>query len=132
MELNADFARRVAIHAAGLPWVASPMAGVERVLGPDEHLEALRGADGVVLALPLLPSTTGLIGPEELDAMEDHAWLVNVARGAHVRTDALVEALRQDLTPPANARLVPVGVLLEFGQGKFELRQRFTGLACRG
>jgi ChrR Cupin-like domain len=30
MELNSDFSRRVAVHAAQLPWVASPMAGVER------------------------------------------------------------------------------------------------------
>src|SRR5688572_16097606 len=30
MELNADFSQRVAVHAARLPWVSSPMAGVER------------------------------------------------------------------------------------------------------
>jgi hypothetical protein len=30
MELNADFSRRVAAHAARLPWVASRMAGGER------------------------------------------------------------------------------------------------------
>src|SRR5580704_1914859 len=30
MELNADFSRRAAVHAASLPWVPSPMAGVER------------------------------------------------------------------------------------------------------
>jgi ChrR Cupin-like domain len=30
MELNADFSRRVAVHAAGLPWVPSPTAGVDR------------------------------------------------------------------------------------------------------
>ncbi len=30
MELNADFSRRVAVHAARLPWTPSPMAGVER------------------------------------------------------------------------------------------------------
>src|ERR1700746_2351148 len=30
MELNADFSQRVAVHAARLPWVASPMAGVDR------------------------------------------------------------------------------------------------------
>lgn len=30
MEVNADFSRRVAVHAARLPWVPSPMAGVER------------------------------------------------------------------------------------------------------
>jgi hypothetical protein len=30
MELNSDFTERVAVHAAKLPWTASPMAGVER------------------------------------------------------------------------------------------------------
>jgi anti-sigma factor ChrR (cupin superfamily) len=30
MELNADFTRRVAVHAAQLEWVPSPMAGVDR------------------------------------------------------------------------------------------------------
>jgi hypothetical protein len=30
MEMNADFSRRVALHAARLPWVPSPMAGVDR------------------------------------------------------------------------------------------------------
>jgi hypothetical protein len=30
MQLNADFSRRVAVHAAELPWTASPIAGVER------------------------------------------------------------------------------------------------------
>lgn len=30
MQINADFTRRAAVHAARLEWVASPMAGVER------------------------------------------------------------------------------------------------------
>lgn len=30
MEINADFSRRIAVHAARLPWVPSPIAGVER------------------------------------------------------------------------------------------------------
>ena len=30
MELNADFSQRVAVHAARLPWLASPIAGVGR------------------------------------------------------------------------------------------------------
>jgi ChrR Cupin-like domain len=30
MQLNADFSRRVAVHAADLAWMPSPMAGVER------------------------------------------------------------------------------------------------------
>jgi phosphoglycerate dehydrogenase-like enzyme len=71
----------------------APMPGVDRVLGPGDRMTALRDADAVVLALPLLPSTEGVIGPDELAAMAPHAWLVNVARGAHVQTDALVAAL---------------------------------------
>ena len=30
MEINADFTQRAVVHAAQLPWVPSPMAGVER------------------------------------------------------------------------------------------------------
>lgn len=30
VELNADFSRRVAVHAARLAWVSSPIPGVER------------------------------------------------------------------------------------------------------
>lgn len=30
MELNADFSQRAVVHAARVPWVASPMPGVER------------------------------------------------------------------------------------------------------
>lgn len=30
MDINSDFARRAVVHAAALPWVASPIAGVER------------------------------------------------------------------------------------------------------
>ena len=83
-------------HITVVRRTAAPMAGVARVLGPQDRLEALRGADAVVLALPLLADTEGLVGEVELEAMEDHAWLVNVARGGHVQTDALVAALRAD------------------------------------
>jgi phosphoglycerate dehydrogenase-like enzyme len=31
---------------------------------------------------------------DEFGLMEDHAWIVNVARGRHIVTDDLVEALR--------------------------------------
>jgi phosphoglycerate dehydrogenase-like enzyme len=71
----------------------SAMDGVARVLGADQLDDALRGAEALVLALPLLDETRGLIGARELGLLEPGAWLVNVARGAHVDTDALVAAL---------------------------------------
>jgi phosphoglycerate dehydrogenase-like enzyme len=72
----------------------SPMHGVARVVGTAELDSALVGADAVVLALALTPETTGIIGAAQLRLMEPHAWLVNVARGAHVDTAALVAALQ--------------------------------------
>ena len=70
-----------------------PMTGVADVVGPDRLHDVLSRADLVVLALALTPDTRGVIDAEALSAMREHAWLVNVARGAHVVTDALVEAL---------------------------------------
>jgi phosphoglycerate dehydrogenase-like enzyme len=73
---------------------AVSFAGAARTVGLDRLDEALPGADVVFLALALTPKTEGVIGAAQLAAMEPHAWLVNVARGRHVDTDALVEALR--------------------------------------
>ncbi len=70
------------------------MDGVDVVLEADRYADSLPGADLVVLALPLTPDTKGLIGRDELALMESHTWLVNVARGGHIVTDDLVEALR--------------------------------------
>ena len=71
----------------------APVVGAARVVGSDQLHAVLPGAALVVLALALTPETTGIIGAEELALMDGDAWLVNVARGPHVVTDALVEAL---------------------------------------
>lgn len=69
------------------------MEGADEVVGPEHLHDCLPGADLVVLALALTPDTEGIISGAELSLMEPHAWLVNVARGRHVVTDDLVEAL---------------------------------------
>jgi D-3-phosphoglycerate dehydrogenase len=51
-------------------------------------------AQHVVLATPATAATSRLIGRPQLEAMREDAWLVNVARGSVVDTDALVAALR--------------------------------------
>ncbi|HEX2176613.1 MAG TPA: NAD(P)-dependent oxidoreductase [Nocardioidaceae bacterium] len=55
--------------------------------------EALRQAHFVVLAAPSTPETRRMIARQELGSMRPDAWLVNVARGDLVDTDALVDAL---------------------------------------
>ncbi len=71
----------------------TPLPGAARTVGMDELDDVLPGAQVVVLALALTPETRGVIGAQQLAAMDDTAWLVNVARGGHVDTDALVQAL---------------------------------------
>ena len=73
---------------------STPFPGVARTVGLDDLHDALPDADVVFLALALTPETVGVIGAAELERMAPHAWLVNVARGRHVDTDALVDALR--------------------------------------
>jgi phosphoglycerate dehydrogenase-like enzyme len=71
------------------------MDGADDVFESEYLDRALPGADLVVLALALTPDTVGIMGADQFALMEPHACLVNVARGKHVITDDLVEALRE-------------------------------------
>jgi len=62
--------------------------------GLDALDAVLADADHVAIALPLTPSTRGLIGAHELGLMKPTATLVNVARAEIVDAEALYEALR--------------------------------------
>ena len=68
--------------------------GADVVVGTSNLVDALADADVVFLALSLTPETRGLIGRAELEVMQPHAWIVNVARGGHIVTDDLVRALQ--------------------------------------
>lgn len=72
----------------------APVAGAAWTGAGDELAGALPQADFVVLALPLTPETAGCFNAARLASMRRGAWLVNVARGGLVDTDALVAALR--------------------------------------
>ena len=68
--------------------------GFERVVGLD-HLDAeLPSHDVVVLAAPLTGETTELLTAARLDLLPRSAIIVNVARGAMLDDDALIERLR--------------------------------------
>jgi len=69
--------------------------GADRTVGPDDVDAAIEGAQLVVLALALTPGTAGIIDARRLALMSPDTWLVNVARGGHVVTDDLVDALRR-------------------------------------
>jgi phosphoglycerate dehydrogenase-like enzyme len=72
---------------------ADPVPGATRTVPVSRLSEVLPGALVVFVALALTPETEHIIGAQELALMDGNAWLVNVARGRHVDTDALVVAL---------------------------------------
>lgn len=59
-----------------------------------KHLDDLvHQSDAVVLSCPLTDETRGLFNEERLRSMKPGSWLVNIARGQIVDTDALVRVL---------------------------------------
>ncbi len=69
--------------------------GADAVMTSANLIDALVGADAVVVALSLTPDTDGILSRAEFEQMERHAWVVNVGRGRHIVTDDLVWALRE-------------------------------------
>jgi phosphoglycerate dehydrogenase-like enzyme len=67
----------------------------DRVFLAGQEQEFLAGLDFLVLAMPLTPATTGLVGEQELRALPPTAYLLNPARGPLVREEALLRALRE-------------------------------------
>jgi D-3-phosphoglycerate dehydrogenase len=61
---------------------------------PVDRLDELWGrADHFVIAAPATDATQHLVGARELAALRPHSWIVNIARGSLIDTDALVAAL---------------------------------------
>jgi phosphoglycerate dehydrogenase-like enzyme len=74
---------------------AEPLEGAQTVVGTENLVDAIVGADAVVVALALTPDTEGILGRNEFELMEKHAWVVNVGRGRHIVTEDLVWALQE-------------------------------------
>ncbi|MFD2079046.1 Phosphoglycerate dehydrogenase [Actinopolymorpha cephalotaxi] len=72
----------------------TPVPGAAHTYTPDRLDDVLSASDVVVIGAPSTAETKHLIGARELELMQPHAWLVNIARGSLIDTDALVEALR--------------------------------------
>jgi phosphoglycerate dehydrogenase-like enzyme len=76
------------------PRPADPVADVERIWPVEQLPELLRGSDFVVIAAPHTPDTAGMFGRSQFELMRRSAYLINIGRGAIVRLDDLVAALR--------------------------------------
>jgi D-3-phosphoglycerate dehydrogenase len=64
-----------------------------KIFGPDELHRVLAESDLAVITLPLTERTRHLMGEREFALLGPNASLINVSRGAVVKTDELVTAL---------------------------------------
>lgn len=83
------------VRVIGVNRSGRPLAGAASTVTVDRLGEVIHEADWVVVAAAATAQTQHLIDRGMLGAMRDSAWLINVARGELVDTDALVEALEE-------------------------------------
>ncbi|HIK05421.1 MAG TPA: D-2-hydroxyacid dehydrogenase [Trichormus sp. M33_DOE_039] len=67
----------------------------DKVVDADEWRSLLPEVDYLVIATPLTPETKGLIDETVLRSLPNHAYLINIARGAVVDEPALMKALSE-------------------------------------
>lgn len=72
---------------------STPVPGASRTVATAALHEMLPEADVVIVAAALTGGTKHLFGADEFSVMKNTAYLVNIARGGLVDTDALVGAL---------------------------------------
>ncbi|UXX81847.1 D-2-hydroxyacid dehydrogenase [Roseovarius pelagicus] len=87
-------AKAFGMHVIGTRARPTDMENVDEVHPSDALLDLMPRADFVIVCVPLLPATRGLIGAQTFAAMKPSAILVDVSRGGVVDGDALVNAIR--------------------------------------
>jgi len=94
--VGSEIAKRAKVFGMkvlGVDVVSPTTPDVDQMYSPDQRLEVLPQCDFVVLCMPLLPSTTGMIGRKELTMMRPTAWLMNVGRGPLLGESDLLDAI---------------------------------------
>ena len=72
-----------------------PSGLLDESYGLDRLQSFMRGADAIVVSLPLSGETEGLVGAPEIAAMRSDAVILNVGRGPVINEQALFDALIQ-------------------------------------
>ncbi|HET8577816.1 MAG TPA: D-2-hydroxyacid dehydrogenase [Methylomirabilota bacterium] len=88
-------ARALGMRVIGVSRRGRRVREADRVYKTGALRRALGEADFVVLTVPLLPETRGLIGAAELAAMKPSVWLINIARGPVADEGAFLRALSE-------------------------------------
>jgi phosphoglycerate dehydrogenase-like enzyme len=95
--IGAELARKAAaleMRVIGTKRDVTQVPHVAKVVGPDRTDEILAESDFVVLLLPATPATENFIDAARLARMKPSAWLLNFGRGALIKDEDLVTAVR--------------------------------------
>ncbi len=95
--IGAELARKaeaLEMRVIGTKRGVAEVPHVAKVVGPGRTDEILAESDFVVLLLPATPQTENFIDATRLARMKKDAWLLNFGRGALIRDDDLVAAVR--------------------------------------
>ena len=90
-------ARALGMHVTGVRRTPDEgdLSWVDRTASTAELADMVPEADAVVLALPATAATEGLFTAALVEALPEHAVLVNVGRGTTLDERALVDSLRE-------------------------------------
>lgn len=107
------------LHRLGFPvriWsrTAKEIAGCTSFAGPERLPAFAQDLKALVNLLPLTAATQGILNTALFDRLADGAFLINVARGAHLVDDDLLAAIRRGKIDAArldvfNAEPLPTG-----------------------
>ncbi|HET7482158.1 MAG TPA: D-isomer specific 2-hydroxyacid dehydrogenase family protein [Actinomycetota bacterium] len=81
------------VRMLGISRSGGPVEGIERTATTDALRDLVGEADYVVIAAALTDETYRCFDASIFEAMKPSAWLINVARGGLVDTDALIAAV---------------------------------------
>jgi len=69
---------------------------VDELWTPERLTDLLGRSDFLVISIPSIPETFGLIGPEELRGMKKTAYLINLTGGYAIEEETLIQALQEN------------------------------------
>ncbi|MEM8792243.1 MAG: D-2-hydroxyacid dehydrogenase [Pseudomonadota bacterium] len=90
---TARIAKAMEMTVLGVRARPQPSPYVDEIVTTSEMTTVLSRADFILVCLPLLPGTRGLIGEDAFAAIKPASVLVDVSRGGIVVADALIRAL---------------------------------------
>ncbi|MEV0250947.1 D-isomer specific 2-hydroxyacid dehydrogenase family protein [Nocardia sp. NPDC050712] len=86
-------AQVIAVNRSGRPVTGPGIPDSVETVPADQLGKVWSRTDHVVIAAPATAATQHLLGAEELARLKPSSWVINVARGSLIDTDALVAAL---------------------------------------